>query len=67
MAERHAKEVLMLKVTVEYDKYNRTFKLLDREFGSVLEDGGVYDLIIPILVETIVEPEQLIPVPLAHA
>jgi hypothetical protein len=30
----------MVRIKVEYDKYNRTFKLLDREFGSVLEDGA---------------------------
>jgi hypothetical protein len=32
----------MIRVKVEYDAYNRRFKLIDREFGSILEDGGTY-------------------------
>ena len=36
----------MIRIRVEYDAYNRTFKLRDREFGSVLEDGGVYELVV---------------------
>jgi hypothetical protein len=31
-------------VLIVYDKYNRTFKLLDKSFGSLLEDGAVYEL-----------------------
>ncbi len=38
----------MVRVRVEYDKYTRSFKLLDREFGSVLEDGAQYDLVLPL-------------------
>jgi hypothetical protein len=37
----------MIGVRVEYDAYNRTFKLVDREFGSVLEDGAIYELLAP--------------------
>ena len=40
----------MIRVRVEYDKYNRTFRLLDRELGSALEDGAVYELVVPITV-----------------
>jgi hypothetical protein len=29
-------------VRVQYDGYNRQFKLADREFASELEDGGTY-------------------------
>jgi hypothetical protein len=41
----------MIRVKVEYDAYNRRFKLRDREFGSVLEDGVVYDLVLPMMTE----------------
>ncbi len=40
--------VNMVRIRVEYDAYNRTFKLVDREFGSILEDGAVYDLLAPL-------------------
>jgi len=38
----------MIRIRVEYDAYNRNFKLLDRKFGSVLEDGAVYQLSVPL-------------------
>jgi hypothetical protein len=38
----------MIRIRVEYDAYNRKFKLLDRNFGSVLEDGAVYQLSVPL-------------------
>ena len=38
----------MIRIKVEYDKYTRSFKLLDREFGSVLEDGVQYNLVVPL-------------------
>ena len=31
----------MVRIKVEYDAYNRTFKLVDRELASALEDGGI--------------------------
>ena len=34
----------MIRIRIQYDKYNRTFKLLDKEFGSLLDDGDVYEL-----------------------
>jgi hypothetical protein len=62
-------EALMIRIKVEYDKYNRTFKLLDREFGSALEDGGLYELEVPVSVPDLAEDEgfALIGAPLAHA
>ena len=41
----------MVRIKVEYDKYNRAFKLLDRDFGSVLEDGAQYELVLPLMLE----------------
>ncbi len=38
----------MTRIKVEYDAYNRKFKLLDREFGSMLNDGTVYELSVPL-------------------
>ena len=42
----------MVRIKVEYDKYTRAFKLIDREFGSVLEDGVQYELVLPLEDET---------------
>ena len=38
----------MIRIKVEYDDYNRKFKLHDREFGSMLNDGTVYELSVPL-------------------
>ena len=59
----------MIRIKVEYDKYNRTFKLLDREFGSALEDGALYELEVPVNIPDLAEDEAfaLIGAPLAHA
>jgi hypothetical protein len=35
----------MVLVRVEYDAYNRRFKLLDRDLAQLLEDGEQYLLI----------------------
>jgi hypothetical protein len=47
----------MVRIKVEYDKYTRSFKLLDREFGSVLEDGAQYELVLPLEFEVANEEE----------
>jgi hypothetical protein len=63
-------EAVMIRVRVEYDGYNRSFKLIDREFGSVLQDGAVYELTLPFMLEGPDEEAELIAVelgPLAHA
>ena len=41
---------LVVRIKVEYDAYLRTLKFLDREFGSALDDGGVYELEVPLIV-----------------
>ena len=60
----------MIRVRLEYDAYNRAFKLIDREFGSILEDGAVYESKLPLMLEEPDEEETLIALefgPLAHA
>jgi hypothetical protein len=60
----------MVRIKVEYDKYNRTFKLLDAQFGSALEDGAQYELFVPLMVESFGPEENVIfmgNTPLAHA
>jgi hypothetical protein len=54
---------------VEYDAYNRSFKLVDRELASALEDGGIYELEVPLAVGDLPGTEEfvLIGAPLAHA
>ena len=42
-------------IKVQYDALNRTFKLVDSEFRTLLEGDAVYDLIIPLTVEDQVE------------
>jgi len=37
----------MMHIKVQYDAYNRTFTLVDREFKMLLEDGAMYDLEVP--------------------
>ena len=50
----------MVRIRVEYDAYNRTFKLVDREFGSILEDGAVYELLATpeILCDVAISPQS---------
>jgi hypothetical protein len=43
----------MLRIRLEYDAYDRKFKLIDREFGSILDDGAVYELSIPLAVNAL--------------
>jgi hypothetical protein len=61
----------LVRIKVEYDKYNRTFKLLDRDFGSVLEDGAQYELLVPLMLDVEIEndEEEIVSnnAPLAHA
>ena len=60
----------MVRIKVEYDKYTRAFKLLDREFGSVLEDGVQYELVLPLECDNANEEEPTISIrasQLAHA
>jgi hypothetical protein len=60
----------MVRIKVEYDKYTRAFKLVDREFGSVLEDGAQYELVLPLECDSTNEEEPTISIrasQLAHA
>ncbi len=41
----------MVLIRVQYDAYNRQFKLLDRELLAALEDGETYVLIADVSVE----------------
>ena len=45
----------MIHVKVQYDAYNRTFKLVDGSLGSLLEDYALYDLTIPFTFEETVD------------
>jgi hypothetical protein len=63
-------EAAMIRVRLEYDAYNRRFKLIDAEFGSILQDGAIYELKLPLmLVEADGEETELALElgPLAHA
>ena len=52
----------MIRVKVEYDAYNRRFKLIDREFGSILEDGATYELSLPFMLPDLYKDGELISV-----
>jgi len=54
------REANMIRIRVEYDAYDRKFKLLDREFGSVLDDGAVYQLSVPLTLVELEEPDEFL-------
>jgi hypothetical protein len=62
-------EVRMILIKVQYDAYNRQFKLLDRELVHALDDGETYVLIADVALEDLAPregaeiPAQLEPVP----
>jgi hypothetical protein len=41
----------MIRIKVQYDALNRTFKLVDHEFKTLLEGDGLYDLNVPLMFE----------------
>ena len=41
----------MVLIKVQYDAYNRQFKILDRELARILKDGETYMLIADISVK----------------
>jgi len=41
----------MIRIKVQYDALNRTFKLVDQEFKTLLEGDGLYDLNVPFFFE----------------
>lgn len=40
----------MARIKIVYDKYNRTFRLIDKDFGALLNDGDVFELLLPLVV-----------------
>ena len=60
----------MIRIRIEYDAYNRSFKLVDREFGAVLEDGVEYVLLLPLMLQGLETHESFeldYDIPLGHA
>ena len=60
----------MIRIRVQYDARNRTFKLVDQEFRTILEGDAIYDLGIPLTLEESDEEDDLTVVnniPIAHA
>ena len=49
----------MVRIKVAYDANSRTFKLLDQEFDSILENGVSYEIRIPLILNGLVEAEDL--------
>ena len=47
-------------IKVQYDASNRTFKLVDHDFTTLLEGDGLYDLNIPLMYEE-ADVEEFIP------
>ena len=41
----------MIRIKVQYDALNRTFKLVDHDFKTLLEGDGLYDLNVPLMFE----------------
>ena len=48
----------MIRIRILFDKYNRTFKLLDKAFAPLLNDGDVYELLLPLSIEQSEDQEQ---------
>ena len=59
----------MIYIKVQFDAYNRTFRLVDKEFGRLLEDNAIYDLTVPFILEEAEEQDcfTLIAPAMAHA
>jgi hypothetical protein len=41
----------MIRIKVQYDALNRTFKLVDEELKTLLEGDVLYDLNVPLVFE----------------
>jgi hypothetical protein len=48
----------VIRIKILFDKYNRTFKLVDKTFAPLLNDGDVYELLLPLNIEQSEEQEQ---------
>jgi hypothetical protein len=60
------KEQTVIHIKVQYDVRNRTFKLVDQEFKTLLEGDALYDLAIPLMFED-AEVEDFASASVAHA
>ena len=49
----------MVLIKVQWDAYNRQFKLLDRELARTLEDGETYMLIADISVRNLESKQDM--------
>jgi hypothetical protein len=49
----------MVLIKVQWDAYNRQFKLLDRELARTLEDGETYMLIADVSVRDLESKEEM--------
>ncbi len=47
----------MIHIKVQYDAYNRTFTLVDRDLGTLLENYAIYDLAVPFTFDEAGEPD----------
>ena len=56
-----AEEDAMIRIKVQYDAVERTFKLIDQEFKTLLEGDALYDLNVPLMYEEEDNVEEFIP------
>jgi hypothetical protein len=49
----------MVLIKVQWDAYNRQFKLLDRELARTLEDGETYMLIADVSVRDLESKQEM--------
>ena len=49
----------MVLIKVQWDAYNRQFKLLDRELARTLEDGETYMLIADVSVRDLESKQEI--------
>jgi len=56
----------VIHIKVQYDARNRTFKLVDQDFKTLLEGDALYDLAIPLMFEE-AEVEDFASASVAHA
>jgi len=63
-------ENMMIRVKVQYDSTHQVFKLVDKDFNTILEGDALYDLNIPVTMYEEAEVADFVPsptTPLAHA
>jgi hypothetical protein len=63
-------ENIMIRVKVQYNAVQRTFKLIDEDFHTILEGDALYDLNIPVAMYDEADVENIarsIKTSIAHA